>query len=336
MAFSPALPSRMQISSGNYKSVIKIENGIFDISNYTIDPSGLAHPSDNGDNEANLSFGTITINGQTLDIAANLSPYEAILAVPGGNYSGAGLAKLDLTGANQNISNANFSVASGGTLIVDGATTLSSTLDVSGAAILSSTLGVTGAASLSSTLNVVEAATLSSTLGVSGAAILSSTLNVDGAATLSSTLGVFGAANLSSTLNVDGAAILSSTLGVTGAASLSSTLNVDGAATLTSTLDVSGAATLQNTLNVTGAADFNFTLDVGAAATFDSTLSVSGAATFDAAVGVNNGSNITLDSGDVLLGAISVKDKLNLLNNVASYLANYFNSTTTTLFGYAV
>ena len=264
MAFSPALPSRMQISSGNYKSVIKIENGIFDISNYTIDPSGLAPPSDNGDNEANLSFGTITINGQTLDIAANLSPYEAILAVPGGNYSGAGLAKLDLTGANQNISNANFSVASGGTLTVDGATTLSSTLDVSGAAILSSTLGVTGAASLSSTLNV------------------------------------------------------------------------DGAATLTSTLDVSGAATLQNTLNVNGAADFNFTLDVGAAATFDSTLSVSGAATFDAAVGVNNGSNITLDTGDVLLGAISVKDKLNLINNVASYLANYFNSTSMALFGYAV
>ena len=245
MSFSPSLPSKMQISNGNYKSVIKIENGIFDISNYTIAPSGLAPPSDNGDNEANLSFGTITINGQTLDIAANLSPYEAILAVPGGNYSGAGSAKLDLSFANKNISNADFYIAGGAILDVAGAATLSSTLDVTGAATLNSTLGVTGAASLSSTLDVT------------------------------------------------GAASLSSTLDVTGAASLSSTLNVVGAATLSSTLDVSGA------------------------------------------VSFNNGSNVTLDTGDLLLGSASLKQQINLINNVASYLANYFNSTSTALFGYA-
>jgi cytoskeletal protein CcmA (bactofilin family) len=112
------------------------------------------------------------------------------------------------------------------------------------------------------TLNVDGAATLQTTLNVKGATDLDTTLNVDGAATLQTTLNVKGATDLDTTLNVDGATTLQTTLNVKGATDLDTTLNVDGATTLQTTLNVKGSTDLDSTLNVDGTSVFQNTVEL--------------------------------------------------------------------------
>ena len=99
----------------------------------------------------------------------------------------------------------------------NGNTVVTGTLDVDDATTITSTLGVTGASTLAS-LGVTNAATVGTTLGVTGLATLGS-VSVTGAATVGTTLGVTGLSTLGS-MSVTGAATVGTTLGVTGTSSL--------------------------------------------------------------------------------------------------------------------
>ena len=162
------------------------------------------------------------------------------------------------TEAGQTINDGNFTVANAsstsltGTLDVDGATNLNSTLDVNNTAAttLTGTLDVDGATNLNSTLDVNNAA----------ATNLTGTLDVDGATNLNSTLDVNNSAatNLTGSLDVDGVTNLNDDLNVNNASptDLSGSLTVDGATDLNSTLSVDGVSTLNNTLNVNGSSSY--------------------------------------------------------------------------------
>lgn len=66
------------------------------------------------------------------------------------------------------------------------------TIIVQGAATLSNTLGVTGAATLANTLSVTNSVSFSNTLGVTGAATFSNTLSVSGTSTLTGNVSTQG------------------------------------------------------------------------------------------------------------------------------------------------
>jgi hypothetical protein len=176
----------------------------------------------------------------------------------------------------------------GGTLTVNGATSLSGNLAIPGNLSVTGTSTLTGATSVASTLAVTGVTSLSS-LSTSGAATIGTTLGVTGASTLAS-LGVTGAATVGTTLGVTGATTLAS-VGVTGAATVGTTLGVTGATTLAS-VGVTGAATVGTTLNVTGLTTASSLTVTGASNL--TTLTVSGA------VSANGNTTIGNDSGDTL------------------------------------
>ncbi|MBK9274067.1 MAG: hypothetical protein IPM49_05925 [Flavobacteriales bacterium] len=157
-----------------------------------------------------------------------------------------------------------------GTMDIDGATNLNSSLSVNNG---SPTL-------LTGTLTVDGCVYLHDCLVVDGTTDLNNGLNVNynTPTDLSGTLNVDGATTMNSTLDVDGATTLNLTLDVDGATTLNSTLDVDGSTTLNSTLDVDGATTLHNTLNVAGATTINNTLTVAGNTTLQSDLFVEGSA----------------------------------------------------------
>jgi hypothetical protein len=124
-----------------------------------------------------------------------------------------------------------------GDLVVDGTTTLNSSLTVANATptILTGKLDVDGTTTLNSSLTVANATPT----------ILTGKLDVDGATDLKNTLNVDGATDLKNTLNVDGATDLKNTLNVDGATDLKNTLTVDGATLLKDDLTVKGTTTLE-------------------------------------------------------------------------------------------
>lgn len=143
-----------------------------------------------------------------------------------------------------------------GTMDIDGATNLNSSLNVNNGSptVLTGTLTVDGCVYLNDCLEVDGTTDLNNGLDVNynTPTDLSGTLNVDGATTMNSSLDVDGATTLNLTLDVDGATTLNSTLDVDGSTTLNSTLEVDGATTLNNTLNVAGATTINNTLTVAG------------------------------------------------------------------------------------
>jgi hypothetical protein len=136
-----------------------------------------------------------------------------------------------------------------GDLVVDGTTTLNSSLTVANATptILTGKLDVDGTTTLNSSLTVANATPtiLTGKLDVDGATDLKNTLNVDGATDLKNTLNVDGATDLKNTLNVDGIATLKNQLIVEGTTDLNSTLTVDGATLIKDDLTVTGTTTLE-------------------------------------------------------------------------------------------
>ncbi len=173
-----------------------------------------------------------------------------------------------------------------GTMIIEGASTLNSSLTVANGSPthLTGTLTVDSCLYLHDCLVVHGTTDLNNGLDVNFGTPthLSGTLNVDGATTLNSSLDVDGATTLNHTLDVDGATSLNSTLDVDGGTTLNSTLDVDGSTTLNHTLDVDGASTLNNTLDVDGATTLNSTLEVDGASLLHSTLDVEGQTTITA------------------------------------------------------
>jgi len=197
-----------------------------------------------------------------------------------GTLTVSGLATLDgglVMDANKfTVANGTGNTVIGGTLSVEGASTLAS-VTVTSAASVGATLGVTGASTLGGSLSVAGASSLNS-LSVTG----SSGLAVVGASAFA---GGATAANLAvaGTGSFGGAVSMASTLGVTGAATLSSTLSA-GASTLSSLL-VTGNAQVQGDLLVQG----SFTY-----------IETDNMKVKDAFIYLATGSNGSVDSGIVL------------------------------------
>ena len=186
-----------------------------------------------------------------------------------------------------------------GTLNVDEAVTLDTTLDVTGDTSVS-TFDSTGATSLATGGGVVNIASSGQLTTIKG------TLNVDEAVTLDTTLDVTGDTSVS-TFDSSGATSLATGGGAVNIASsgqlttIKGTLNVDEAVTLDSTLDVTGDTSVSTfdssgaTSLATGGGAVNIassgqlttikgTLNIDEAVTLDSTLDVTGdtsVSTFD-------------------------------------------------------
>lgn len=202
---------------------------------------------------ANLDVGIDAHIGNDLTV-----DQDVFLNVDGGNTTVNG----DLTVANMSPTHLT------GTLTVDKATDLNSSLNVDGTTTLNDDLTVTGMSPtyLTGTLEVDKATNLNNTLTVDDATDLNSTLNVDGATDLNSTLSVDGAADLNNTLNVDGTTSLNSMVSITDATQSTSTvtgaLKVAGGVGVVKnvhiggTLTAAGVTTINNTLNVNGSSSY--------------------------------------------------------------------------------
>ena len=153
-------------------------------------------------------------------------------------FDSSGATSLATGGGVVNIASSGVMTTVKGTLNVDEAVTLDSTLDVTGDTSVS-TLDSSGATSLATGGGVVNIASSGVMTTVKG------TLNVDEAVTLDSTLDVTGDTSVS-TLDSSGATSLATSSGAVNIAStgamttVKGTLNVDEAVTLDSTLDVTG------------------------------------------------------------------------------------------------
>jgi len=161
----------------------------------TLDITGTLHATGAVDFDSTLNVdGTSTLVGQ-VTVNTGIVPdtdegaYLGSAALP---FSESHIGEVRIA----NSTNNKIDTATGD-LILDSATNLvnvQADLDVDG------------------TLNVDGAATLQTTLNVKGATDLDATLNVDGATTLQTTLNVKGATDLDATLNVDGTSVFKNTI----------------------------------------------------------------------------------------------------------------------------
>ena len=201
-----------------------------------------------------------------------------------GSGNNASIFRMTNVGILKNVPGAALDV--GGTLNVDGATTLNDILDVDGATTLNSTLDVDGL----STFND----------GTDASSTTNASVQIDGGVGIVKKLIVGDQTRLESPLNstdkdtgalvVEGGVGIEKRLNVGGAVDFESTLNVDGNVTFNAQLDVDGATTLNNTLDVDGATTLNNTLDVDGNTTFNSTLDAS--STTNASVQIDGGLGI--------------------------------------------
>jgi len=258
-------------------------DGIFTDGNYTFDTSG------NVSGLGTVGCGAITSSG-TLDVIGDTSV---------STFDSTGATSLATGGGVVNIASSGLMTTVKGTLNVDEAVTLDTTLDVTGDTSVS-TFDSTGATSLATGGGVVDIASTGVMTTIKG------TLNVDEAVTFDTTLDVTGDTSVS-TFDSTGATSLATGGGVVNIASaglmttIKGTLNVDEAVTLDTTLDVTGDTSVStfdstgSTSLATGGGVVNIastgvlttvkgTLNVDEAVTLDTTLDVTGdtsVSTFD-------------------------------------------------------
>ena len=208
-----------------------------------------------------------------------------------------------------------------GVAVVNGATSLKSTLEVTGATTLSSTLAVTDATTLSSTLDVTGKAALADNLDVSGNAVIDGTLNakssvtVDGTTTLNDHL---TAVDVSlQALHAADVVTFASTLDVTGATTLSSTLDVTGKAALADNLDVSGSAVIDGTLLGKNNVTFNKDLTVGEDLSLNGNLSVGGTTALKSSLEVT-GTTTLQDNVTVNGGQTDINGRLQVTQDISA------------------
>ena len=224
-----------------------------------------------------------------------------------------------------------------GTLNVDEAVTLDSTLDVTGDTSVS-TLDSSGATSLAAssgavniassgalttvkgTMNVDEAVTLDSTLDVSGDTSVS-TLDSSGATSLATNSGAVNIASSGATttvkglMNVDEAVTLDSTLGVTGDVTVGSDkvtiASSTGNTVVAGTMDITGKTTITGDLETTS------NLVVGGTISLNGDLNVLGSTTTiettnvvvnDNIMGLNNGTVANQNDSGILIERGSTGD----------------------------
>ena len=174
------------------------------------------------------NIGNATING-TLDVTGDTSI---------STLDSSGATSLATNGGVVNIASTGVMTTVEGTLNVDEAVTLDTTLDVTGDTSIS-TLDSSGATSLATSSGAVNIASSGAITTVKG------TLNVDEAVTLVSTLDVTGATSMAA-ISSDGVVTLSDN--TTSTSSTTGALKVTGGVGIAENLNVGG------TLNVTGAA----------------------------------------------------------------------------------
>ena len=208
-----------------------------------------------------------------------------------------------------------------GVAVVNGATSLKSTLEVTGATTLSSTLAVTDATTLSSTLDVTGKAAFADNLDVSGNAVIDGTLNakssvtVDGTTTLNDHL---TAVDVSlQALHAADVVTFASTLGVTGATTLSSTLDVTGKAALADNLDVSGSAVIDGTLLGKNNVTFNKDLTIGEDLSLNGNLSVGGTTALKSSLEVT-GTTILQNNVTVNGGQTDINGRLQVTQDISA------------------
>ncbi len=195
--------------------------------------------------------------------------------------------------------NADGNILFGNDLVVEGDTTLNSSLDVNNES----------PSQFSGILTVANETNLNNSLDVNNQARtrFTGTLDVDGATNLGNRLLVIDDTFFNSSLSVDGSTRLRGTLDVEGATHLHDRLIVDEATQLNNTLMVADATILRRTLNVDGATTLNNALRVDnqRATTLSGTLTVDGETDFNGNVLVNNSSNVMV-SGDMAIGGDTV------------------------------
>ena len=186
-----------------------------------------------------------------------------------------------------------------GTLNVDEAVTLDSTLDVTGATNINdttaSTSTTTGALIVDGGVGIAQNLNVGRNLDVTGLSILESTLDVTGDTSVS-TFDSSGATSLATgggVVNVASTGVMTTVKG---------TLNVDEAVTLDTTLDVTGDTSVSTfdssgaTSIATGGGVVNIASD-GVMTTVEGTLNVDEAVTLDSTLDVNG--NVTSSGGSI-------------------------------------
>ena len=230
---------------------------------------------------------TASAESSTTINISSLANFRAQDIAAEGDFSAATLSTASLTVTGDSDLQNNVTV--GGTLDVDGATsldavTISETLGVTGNATFS-TLSSSGLASLDS-ISVTDDVTIGGTLGVTGATttagitntgnIGTGTLSVTTNATVGGTLGVTGASTFENDITLDGGNGIDFII-TDGVATTFSVNSQTGDTTVGGTLDVTGTSTLGvvnagattvTTLDATGNVDIDGTLNVDSAATF--------------------------------------------------------------------
>jgi len=233
-----------------------------DTSVSTFDSSGASSLATAGGAVDIASAGAATTINGNLNVA-QAAVLSASLDVTGdtsvSTFDSSGASSLATAGGAVDIASAGAATTIKGSLQVDQAAVLSSSLDVTGDTSVS-TFDSSGASSLATGGAVVNINAAGSATNVLGS------LDVDQAADIQ------GAANFQSTLDVDGKATLKDNLDVVGQS------DVQGAANFQSTVDISGKATLSDELAVSGAAEF----DSSIGADGDLRVGAAGASLFNA------------------------------------------------------
>jgi len=276
------------VNNGTGTGITVNQTGSQDVAEFKDDGATALIIKDGG----NVGVGTATPN-EKLTVSGNLSASGTIYGASGMEISaGAGATTLYVengkVGVNTETPNEELTIVGSisasediyarngdftGTMDIDGATTLGSTLAVTGASTFASTVSAQGA------------------LTVDGA----STLN--GAVTVNNTLSVTGAVDFDSTLTVDGAASLNSTLDVLGASTFASTVSAQGAVTVDSTLTVAGSTSLDGTnITTNGSGSMSF-VGAGAEVSINSTGNFNNSGTTSLSGEVGVGANITGTAG---------------------------------------
>ena len=227
----------------------------------------------------------------------------------GFNGSGAQASIYRMTNVGIQKDNPGFVLDVGGTLNVDGATTLNNTLDVDGATTLNATLDVDGDTTLNATLDVDGATTLNATLDVDLATTLNNTLDVDGATTLNNTLDVDGATTLNNTLDVDGVSTFNDQTDATSTTNAS--VQIDGGVGIVKKLFVGGQTRIEadtESNNKDGGA-----LIVEGGVGIEKNVNIGG----QTKIGSNQ-SSTTKDSGALIVesGGVGVEENVNVGGNV--------------------
>ncbi len=206
------------------------------------------------------SSGSLNIDGEsTLSsaIVEDLTDNRIVIVGTGGaleddvNFTFDG-TQLSVGQGNFTVQQGSGNVGTSGSLNVEGATTLDSTL------VVTSTSELKGAVTANSTLTVTGSATFKNNVNVSGdtttigSEYVNTNLFVGGNGKVTGSFEAVGATSLDSTLTVTGSATFKSTLNVTGATTIDGLTTINDDLVVNGVLTVTGNTQLQSNLYVSG------------------------------------------------------------------------------------